>query len=154
MSPKSQKWIAAGTIVLAIIAFIVIPIILRMEEVKRESKPIVGLEQTAPASSIENLTIEKVENPEVSSDHSEFRADTFSIIEGRVIWESAGSSTCPPIINSATYSPTEKNVTLYRADYTGDICTMDIRPVQQIISRLNDETLPEDVTVMVTTEVK
>lgn len=154
MSSKNQKWIAIGTIVLAIIAFIVIPVILRMEEVKREAKPLVGLEQTAPASAIENLAIERVENPEVSDDHSEFRADTFSIIEGSVVWDSAGSSSCPPIIKSATYSPTEKNVTLYRADYTADICTMDIVPVQQIISRLGAETLPEDVTVMVTTEVK
>lgn len=69
------------------------------------------------------------------------------VSNGEVIWYSAGSSSCPPIILSATYNYDSNTVDLTQADYAGKVCTMDLRPLQQRIFMTDGEKIPDDATL-------
>lgn len=71
------------------------------------------------------------------------------VTDGAVTWHSAGSSSCPPIITSATYDYDTNTVNMTQADYSGKMCTMDLHPLQQRIFIEGGEKIPDDATLNV-----
>ncbi len=65
------------------------------------------------------------------------------VVDGKVIYESAGSGSCQPIVETATLEGS--TVTLNRFDYSDRPCTMDYRQYQQEITRADGEAIPADV---------
>ncbi len=68
---------------------------------------------------------------------------TARVVDGTVIYESAGSGSCKPIIETASLEGS--TVTLNRFDYSGQPCTMDYRPYKQEIARADGEPISNDV---------
>ena len=68
--------------------------------------------------------------------------------DGVVILDTAGSSTCPPTIESGTFA--DGVLTLKRHVYEDQPCTMDYRTFRQEISLSDGKKFDADVTVKVT----
>lgn len=63
------------------------------------------------------------------------------IKEGKIIYVSRGSSSCPPIIEKVRQVGNE--IYLTTKNYTGMICTADLRPVMQTIEYNDGTNIPE-----------
>lgn len=99
---------------------------------------------------VETLIIEKSE-PKISNNGqmNNFNSSWVHSDDGSIIWRAAGSSSCPPIITEATYDWSENVINLTEANYDGRMCTMDLRPIQQVIRLSEDKEIPKDVTVKI-----
>lgn len=107
--------------------------------------------QTDPVKSTsEALVIEPVTSADITFNDDDPNATSFHLIDGEIVWSSVGSSGCPPIIIEALYSSADEFVTLVEKDYEGQMCTMDLKPVQQRIKLESGEKLPEGTTISVT----
>lgn len=63
------------------------------------------------------------------------------INEGKIVYVSRGSSSCPPIVEKVKQVGNE--IYLTTKDYTGMICTADLRPVMQTIEYSNGDAIPQ-----------
>jgi hypothetical protein len=89
------------------------------------------------------LVVTNVEDAQI--DDTAFNDEGWSaqVVDGIVIYESAGSGSCAPVVNSATLE--DGVITLNRTDYSGQACTMDYRPYKQEIARADGEPIANDV---------
>jgi len=67
------------------------------------------------------------------------------IEDGKIVYVSRGSSSCPPIIENVEQTGNEIHLTT--KDYTGMICTRDLSPVKQIITYDDGTIIPEHVKI-------
>lgn len=56
-----------------------------------------------------------------------------AVINGKIEYINAGSSTCPPIIERVEYNSDDSSYTLYVKQYN-QVCTADLRGIKQFIS--------------------
>ncbi|WP_435300318.1 hypothetical protein [Timonella sp. A28] len=70
-----------------------------------------------------------------------------SLEHGVLVYGAAGSSSCPPVIESGHVE--DMTVYLKRADYEGRPCTMDYRPLRQDITFADGTPFTEDYTIVV-----
>lgn len=68
--------------------------------------------------------------------------------DDKIVFTTAGSSSCPPTVERAYYDDPE-TVVLQIADYRGYVCTMDMRPYKQHIYRADGANFAEGTVVRV-----
>lgn len=84
-------------------------------------------------------------------DHRDLNDVSFA--DGVLIWTSAGSSSCPPLIEKAVLNKSDNTVILTKISYKEQMCTMDMAPVQQMIAMPDDSDLDENVEIIFSDEI-
>lgn len=65
--------------------------------------------------------------------------------DGVIVYTSAGSSSCPPIVEKVEQISNEVHLTT--KDYSRSICTRDIKPVAQIIKYTDSTPVPKHIKI-------
>lgn len=135
---KNVYWVTGVS--LAIVIIVAIVIFFKTNDTS--SLPTIE-DNTPKDSSAKELIIENAE-PEGIID----RNNTMDLIlvNGEVHWYSAGSSSCPPVIEKAVYT-SEKEIELTEATYGKIACTMDLRAVHQVIKHADGTPIDDSVNV-------
>jgi len=93
------------------------------------------------------LTIKDIDDAIVDMDKFNDKGYRAEIVDGVLIYESAGSGSCKPIIETAKVE--DGTVVLTKFDYTGKPCTMDLRQFRQEIKPADGSELAADLTIEV-----
>lgn len=140
---KTQKnvyWVTGVS--LAIVIIVAIVIFFKTNDTG--SSPTID-DNTPKDSSVKELIIENAE-PEGISDLN--NKSNLVLDNGEIHWYSAGSSSCPPVIEKAIYT-SEKEIELTEASYGEFACTMDLRAVHQVIKHADGTPIDDRVKIKV-----
>lgn len=136
-------------VVLAVAAILVIiGYLLSVAMYTHSSQQVIEEENEAAAG--QELVITDEETTRYAG-HARDRTTHTHVRHDEIRYRSAGSSSCPPVIDNAYYDEDEENVViLERASYDPDeACTMDLEPVFQTISREDGELFDEDLEIRI-----
>lgn len=124
------------TIALVVVISVAIIVFLKTTETQNSNPS-----NTHSEMKLQELVIENSESNQFNrNEGSKLKIES----DGYIHWYSAGSSTCPPVIEKAEYT-SDKKIQLKGKTYNGTPCTMDLQPVHQIIKNFDGTPFADDV---------
>lgn len=75
--------------------------------------------------------------------------ESVEVVDGKIIYTNAGSGSCPLIVESAIYNPETSEYILTLRDYSGSMCTMDYRGIEQTISYADGTDIADHSTIII-----
>lgn len=95
---------------------------------------------------IESMNISEPQPGSIDSFNGSANAE---VIDGNIVYTNAGSGSCPPVLNSATYDSETDTYVLTVQSYPNQACTMDLRGVKQIVSSTSGQDVKETSEIVI-----